>query len=229
MRLDVVIGAWLGGLFTVTAAARGDVIYESARPGDLGGYSVLKHSPASYQSVGVRFHLANPSSLERVGGYFQVIPTEPGVGIFGAIIRLTGPTDVPDSVDPLDTPDVLGVALVDVDGGRGDYSGAFSKPLVVESGWYALLFGSGQFGASAAAAAYGGGAEAGSGGASYIWTGDSWNPGRYNQGGVADVRFFVEGQVTPATVPEPSGAVVGLLAAGAGLLLRRRGAVARSR
>ena len=68
--------------------------------------------------------------------------------IFGAIVRLDDFSDVPDSFD-LSTPDVLGVSLLTPPGCSNEVSAPLS--LELEPGTYALVFGSGLFGATGAA------------------------------------------------------------------------------
>lgn len=90
-----------------------------------------------------RFEIGSPTTIQRVGGYFDNLTAGP-ITIFGAVVALSGSADHPDSLD-LGTPDVLGATVFDVMPGAGVYSGNLS--LAVAPGWYALAFGTGKFGA----------------------------------------------------------------------------------
>jgi hypothetical protein len=111
--------------------------YESAAMGNAnsgGGYSLH-----SNQFLGVRFQVTSKVTISRIGGHIGG-----GGQVFGALVRLSGPNDLPDSLN-LTTPDVIGTTLLTL-GGFPDVS----SPLVqqLEPGWYALVFGSGLFGAT---------------------------------------------------------------------------------
>ena len=93
-----------------------------------------------------RFEVTAPTQLESVGGYFQSFNAGTA-RIFGAIVALSGPSDVPNSNDLL-AGDLLGSTFIDITetGINGqDFSGALNPPLAV--GWYALVFGTDAFGA----------------------------------------------------------------------------------
>ena len=65
--------------------------------------------------------------------------------VFAAIVALSGPDDFPDSSD-LSTPDVVGHALLNLPGPATTVvRGTLTTEL--SAGWYALIFGSGRFGA----------------------------------------------------------------------------------
>jgi hypothetical protein len=91
-----------------------------------------------------RFQITSPTKLETVGGFFRNF-TGVTQHVFGAVIRLSGPADFPDSSD-LTTPDVLGTTLISVGTALSAYDGALS--LTLSPGWYALELGTGRFGAS---------------------------------------------------------------------------------
>jgi hypothetical protein len=90
-----------------------------------------------------RFQITSRTRLHSVGGFFRN-NTLGSKSIFGALVGLSGPADLPDSPD-LSTADVLGTVLVDVGPDPADYSGRFN--IVLGPGWYALAFGTGEFGA----------------------------------------------------------------------------------
>lgn len=93
---------------------------------------------------GWRFEVTGgPYESREIGGHFQQ-----GSGtIFGAIVRLSGPNDSPDSFD-LTGSDVIGTTLIPLpsSGGSQEARGTINVPL--ENGWYAVLFGGGRFGAT---------------------------------------------------------------------------------
>jgi hypothetical protein len=128
-----------------------------------------------------------------VGGHFAA----PSAGtFFGAIVALDDAYDFPDSGD-LSTPDVLGDAMLNFPTTSAEVYG--DPSLSLDSGWYALVFGSGLYGANG-----GGGAPANNpdnGDPSYIayhpGSGVSWID---LETFVNDLRFVVTG----TTVPEPN-------------------------
>ena len=90
-----------------------------------------------------RFEVTSSVQLVSVGGFFENL-TGADRKIFGAVVGLSGPNDVPDSLD-LTTSDLIGTTLINVLLGSGDFSGSLSLGLT--PGWYALGFGTGKFGA----------------------------------------------------------------------------------
>ena len=89
------------------------------------------------------FEITQTVQLESIGGTFWSLDGSERE-IFGGIIELSSPWDKPDSFD-LSTSDVLGTTLVSVGSTIGDYEGDID--LVLEAGWYSLVFGAGAFGA----------------------------------------------------------------------------------
>ena len=80
-------------------------IYQSATlgpTGQTGGFSVVYN-----QTLGVKFHVDTQITTGSIGGYFSEF--QPGLesDIVGAIVRLSGSLDFPNSFD-LTTRDVLG-------------------------------------------------------------------------------------------------------------------------
>jgi predicted DsbA family dithiol-disulfide isomerase len=67
--------------------------------------------------------------------------------VFGALLRLTGPSDGPDAPD-LTGSDVLGTTLVTVLGGASSTTVSAPITAVLSPGWYAAIFGTGAFGAT---------------------------------------------------------------------------------
>jgi hypothetical protein len=110
---------------------------------DLLGGAVPGTNVNSGVFPGVRFELTQPVSTSMVGGHF--IARTPGT-FFGAIIALDDENDFPNS-DDLSTPDVLGVTTLTFPDPSDEVFGDLE--LNLDSGWYALVFGSGLFGTSA--------------------------------------------------------------------------------
>ncbi|MEX2317796.1 MAG: PEP-CTERM sorting domain-containing protein [Pirellulales bacterium] len=169
--------------------------------------------------TGVRFEVAQRVTTSRIGGHF--LGRSSGETFFGAIVQLESDFDFPDSSD-LTSPDVLGITTLTFPDPSAEAYGDIS--LSIEPGWYALLFGSGLFGADGRGGAIRNGVDIGT--PSYI----SWQPapvGWFNLSVFGNAfqnhRFVVEG----IHMPEPSTFVL-LLAGLLGLLgarIRRTGAV----
>ncbi len=146
IRIDLCSVLSLLGLLLISAApftAAALPIYESAPNGPLATMFV---SPSPYgdpppvivddQSVGVKFHTAAPVTTGSIGGYFGPYGTVES-DIIGAIVRLDGPSDFPDSFD-LTTSDVLGKTTIHISTVAGNYAGELA--LTLTGGWYALVF-----------------------------------------------------------------------------------------
>ena len=205
-RAVVIVFMFVGPL---PAAARGAVIFQtsSAPGGPIGGGVAIYDQ--SY--VGVRFQLAQDTTLNRVGLRMTGL-AGPG-SIFGSIVRLSSMSDFPDSTHPFNTPDVLATTLLPIPASTTDVT-ADIGPITVPAGTYALLFGAGEFGANGDAAASQNNTPVGP--QSYFYWVDS--NGAYLDGSYGNVRFYVLNEV-----PEPSsGAVAIWVAAAAGLSRRRR-------
>jgi len=94
-----------------------------------------------------RFSLSSRTRISAVGGNFSNPGVNsPALSTFGAVVSLTGPADFPDLLN-LSTPDLLGTTLLEL---PPDLFGDVSEELalLLEPGWYALVFGFGKFGAS---------------------------------------------------------------------------------
>jgi hypothetical protein len=127
----------------------GAVIYKSAALGPTGVLqgSVAATNVNSAVFPGVRFELTLPVITSQVGGHFV---SQSGGTFFGAIVSLDGPGDFPNSSD-LSSSDVLGAAVLSFPETSAEVSGGLS--LSLSPGWYALVFGSGLFGANGDGAA----------------------------------------------------------------------------
>ena len=198
--------AWSG------AALRAAIIYETASlgPSDFGGVTVYDR-----QFLGVRFQLDNTVITESIGGHFTA--TVFGNGrIFGALVRLDDLSDFPDSTD-LSTPDVLGTTLLSppqFPTPSGDTAGDLH--LTLPPGAYAMVFGSGLFGATATAAAPG--QDINVAVPLYIVS-SGLEAGSFYQDasqGNARIRMFVNGIAAP-TIPEPASLAIWSVLALAGV------------
>jgi hypothetical protein len=141
--------------------------------------------------MGTRFRVDQTWITNRIGGHFVGGPGEES--FFGAIVSLTSSTDVPDS-DDLSTLDVLGVAKMLFPAPSAEIFGDIS--VMLRPGWYAVVFGSGRFGATGKGAAVFNGVDIAD--PAYIaWGSEGWfNPPDFFD----NHRFVVEGTV----VPEPA-------------------------
>lgn len=153
---------------------------------------------------GVRFELTQPAVTSRVGGHFVADPPR-GTSFFGAIVRLDNEMDFPNS-DDLSTPDVLGATLLTFPNPSSEVFGELAVRL--DPGWYALIFGSGLFGATGRGGALLNNPDIGT--PDYIghqpgfgWYDYSGLPGPFQ-----NFRLVVEGNV----VPEPSSIATVLVA-----------------
>lgn len=123
-------------------AAEAFLIYESAPIGPLATfgsalpYGDLPPVVVENQSLGVKFHVSTPVTTGSIGGYFGPYGSVEA-DIIGAIVRLHGPYDFPNSFD-LTTRDVLGTTDIHVAKTAGNYAGDLS--LTLTGGWYALVF-----------------------------------------------------------------------------------------
>lgn len=112
-------------------------IYESVALGPLATGGDPPPVIVGDQFLGVKFHVSKPVTTGSIGGYLA--PYTPGVeaDIIGAIVRLDGPHDFPDSFN-LTTSDVLGKTLIHISEPAGDFAGDLT--LTLAEGWYALVF-----------------------------------------------------------------------------------------
>jgi len=204
---------------TVVPAA---TIFESGTLGptgipfsDLGG-TVPGTNIKDTVFAGVRFQLNQPVVTSQIGGHF--VATSSG-NFFGAIVELDDENDFPNSED-LTTPDVLGATLLTFPVPSAEVFGNLS--LSLDPGWYALVFGSGLFGATTNGGAVRNGTDIGD--PTYIGHQPGATPsGWFNLAGLPTMfdnhRFVIKGSI----VPEPSSASLFLLASLHSLLNRKPG------
>jgi len=136
--LLLLLGVLLIGATPVTV--RAVPIYESAAaspPGLLGGGPDENLGVVQNQSLGVKFHVSGPVTTGCIGGYFAEFTPGTASEILGAIVRLHGPHDFPDSF-ALTADDVLGTTRIRISDVSGDFVGNLSLRLT--GGWYALVF-----------------------------------------------------------------------------------------
>jgi hypothetical protein len=182
------------------------VIYESSALGQVGithdqvnSQAVLASNIATFNFVGVRFHVAQDSIATAIGGHF--VGGFASNSFFGAIARLDDGVDFPDSGD-FSTPDVLGIANLTFPDPSAEVVGSLSASL--KPGWYAAIFGTGLFGATGRGGAVRNGQDLAS--PSYIvWQPDNGWFEHPSQSG--NFHFVVEGTI----VPEPAAAAIALL------------------
>jgi hypothetical protein len=187
------------------APARADLIFQSATTVLTGpittGVGGIETDEIYYS--GVNFFIPTTTIVSAIGGNFAAVISGGNNEIFGAIVPVTGQNAPP--VPPDLSSGVLGTTLITLNVGRLDIlSGTLN--LTLSPGWYAELFGSGQFGATAgltlAAVTLNGQPDTSNGIVTYAL--------RQSDGmqflQAPGARYFVLGTI----VPEPSSAVVSL-------------------
>lgn len=201
----LILAVALAPLVTATNATA-DVLFES---GTLGPTGIPRSeitggsNVSSVVFVGARFHLDQPVMTSQIGGHF-VKNTGANESFFGAIIALANEHDFPDSGN-LSTPDVVGTTSLSFPEPSNEVFGAIVKPL--SPGWYALVYGSGLFGATGSGGALNNGIDIGD--PTYI----AWQPGAVNGWGnlinpiFRNFRFVIQGHV----VPEPATGILMLI------------------
>lgn len=192
-------------IFTASKATAA-TIFESGTLGPTGvlyadlGDAVPGTNVKDSVFVGVRFQLNQRAVTSEIGGHF--VASSSGT-FFGAIVELDDGNDFPDSQD-LVTPDVLGHSLLTFPDPSDEVFADLS--LELDPGWYALVFGSGLFGATANGGAVRNGADIGD--PTYIValpTGTGWHDLTFS---LPNHRFVVQGEI----VPEASGIALASLA-----------------
>lgn len=107
--------------------------------GLYGGSSV-----GSSQYLGVRFQAIADYHVVEIGGHFGGTTN---TTIFGAVVQLTGASDFPELNNLASDPGLIGYSVFGVPQPSGVVWGSLNIPIHA-SEWYALVFGSGIFGAS---------------------------------------------------------------------------------
>jgi len=185
----------------VVAAGTFTIIHESATMGSFGQSSGWVFDSSSI--IGSRFHLDQEVDVLTIGGH--LLEHTSGT-VFGVIISLSGPTAFPTG-SPFDPGEVIGSVVFTLPDASMDFRIPLSATLPV--GDYALLFGAGQFGASASSV----GLMPSDGqtnfpDASYfLWNGSIWG----NTSPSPPPRFVVEGMIgTSGEYCSASGACDGV-------------------
>jgi hypothetical protein len=207
MKPILLIAVAIVSVLTASEASA-DVLFES---GTLGLTGITWEQVTSDETLGVnvspavfggaRFQLTHPVRTTEVGGHFVGRP-DADASFFGAIVRLDGQSDFPNSED-LSTSDVRGAAILTFPDVSAE---VFSElNLLLEPGWYALMFGSGLFNATGAGASLRNNTDIASPDYIGFQSGFGWGE-RATQDGK---RFLVRGKI----VPEPSAMIHAILAA----------------
>ena len=156
-----------------------DFLFETARPSawwTQGATSVHDLFRAT------RFELTQTTQLQEAGAWLRA-----GSGqIFAAVVPLSGPDALPPPGDQLED-DAVAATLIDVGSPPDSYTGEFSD-LVLDPGHYALVFGSGLFGADGSAWIMGVNDQIIEP-ESLVWTGNFWGETD------SSFRMFLEGFV----------------------------------
>lgn len=182
----------------IQSPATADILFESGTLGPTGIPRGVVPGANVSASVfdGVRFQLTVPVVTTQVGGHFVGSPGTTDT-FFGAIIALESANDFPDSGD-LSTPDVLGSTMLAFPDPSAEVFGNLA--LSLDTGWYALVFGSGLFDAAGDGAAPLNNPDIGT--QSYIaFVSSHWKNSAPTDGfEFKDYRFVIKGSI----VPEPS-------------------------
>ncbi|MCC5598734.1 PEP-CTERM sorting domain-containing protein [Nostoc favosum] len=210
-KISVAIaGAALVTLSTFDVVQAQTVILESASLGSTGVFGGFAVNADNF--LGWRFQVDSTLQVTEIGGHFFTF-TEPNFGngsIFGAIVPLNTSNALPKG-----TPFLLEEVLSAITFNPGFPSIDVAVPLSVRlaQGNYALVFGSGLFGASGLGAMPFSNPELpGTTFDSYFsWNGTGWENNGTSNAGVSGIRFFLKGQlVTHTNIPEPSS-IFGML------------------
>lgn len=184
------------------------IIHESATLGPTG--NTLGNTVASTQFMGSRFTLNQTMVIDHIGGHLRQF--ENG-SLFGAIVRLTSPTAL-----PIGTPFDLGEVLAHTTFTTTFLSSDLLIPLSVtlNPGNYALIFGSGLFGATGIGSMALTNTDIPGSDSYFFWDGRTFQNSvpRWRNNSLNNLRFVVTGN----PIPEPgtmllvATGIVGLIA-----------------
>jgi hypothetical protein len=204
------LAAAVAFVIVASSYSNADTFLESAT---LGSTQRINGSTlATFQYIGARFHLDSRTIIDHIGGHIGG-DNVPGESLlFGAIAHLSGPNALP-SGTPADF-EPIAVAIVPAVFRSND----LLVPLhaVLDPGDYALIFGSGRFGAmgkgimpntntDTVQASY------------FIGSFPSLDTSMWKNAAPSNVRFVVMG----TEVPEPTTFVIALMAVMGSMLVRR--------
>jgi hypothetical protein len=205
--LAVVLGSWLFGAVQADAG----IILESATLGPTGQNGGI--SVGNEQYLAARFQVGTAVTVDHIGGHLAEF--HPG-GLFGAIVQLSGPAALPSFLPSAIASNALASTVFTAPSSSADILVPLSVTLA--PGDYALVFGSGAFGASGDGVMAEGNTDTAQ--ASYIaadLNNNTWNDAGSHQ----TTRFVVTGQsIVPgpaAIIPAGTATMTGL-----GLAWRRR-------
>ncbi len=165
-----------------------DVIYESATLGPTGQTSGL--GVFDEQFLGSRFSISQTVQVTEIGGHIDSLFSGDN---FGAIIQLSGPGVLP-SGSPFDVGEVIASTTFTPSSPSSDISTPLS--VILPPGDYALVFGSGLFGATGIGNMPSNNPTTPAGtGSFFFWNNISWIEGKFT-----DVRFTVNGNAVGGAV-----------------------------
>ncbi|MHC4740554.1 MAG: hypothetical protein ACYS8Z_01505 [Planctomycetota bacterium] len=186
MKYRYLFVVWI--LFALCSPGTAGIIFETAQSGPSGPGTGGGNTIDSIFFLCANFEIEKPTRIDVVGGHFMRSFQDNPNPIFGAIVAVDGPFGIPNPHD-LSGDNVLGTTLITPSYPSDNDSGALD--IVAEPGWYAVVFGSGKFGATGAAAAVMNNI---SDGVIRVYSIDQRNGSRIWQG-PPEQRLFVEGVV----------------------------------
>ena len=218
MKMVVIATTIVWSLALASSPLQATIILETASPGPApsGSFGTVL---ASYQFIGARFTLNQPMQIDSIGGHLRGTGT-----LFGAIVSLSSPTALPSG-----GPFAAGVVKATVVFNAPSPSAQMTIPLPVllEPGSYALVYGSGLFGATGSGSLVRNNIDIPAQSSTLGWfesTPGSWRWNNLTDSAQTARRLVIEGHA----VPEPSS--VALVIAGlvtcAALGARQRGYLA---
>ncbi len=173
----------------LTPKSNADIIHESATMGAINQYQGYKIW--QYQFLGSRFEITETTEITAIGGH---IATEDDDRlIFGAIVSLNSQSDLPPGL-PFWTSKSEVVAWAYFNPPWWSFDKRIPLTVILEPGWYGLVFGAGEFGSlnrfAESVMPYIGQTNL-SGNSYFHWNGSGWYPTAYSPSSYP--RFVVEG------------------------------------
>lgn len=209
-RIQKLVGLIAAGLFLSTAAIAQDDLYSSASIGNEGQQGGFFTSGTQF--LASRFTVPDGETwlVGDIGGHLQSWGDDGNDLIFGAVIEVEAGGTPP---GPRFDGTVVRGSVTFTPTGDSSSDNHVSMNLTLEAGGYALVFGSGEFGATGTGVMTNasGSQDTSEGAGSYMFMSAN---GNWNNGGFANVHFGL------TEVPEP--ATLTLLGLGALMLVRRR-------